>query len=118
VRRAAEGGDISVSAVRVLASAREVSPEAFARDEATLLEAASIHGARDLTRVTAHWKRMAESVSNGAGTASGSGGGSSPHRPWEAWCGWTATSTPIRVRPSSQPYRRDAEAKSRTDEDL
>jgi 5-methylcytosine-specific restriction endonuclease McrA len=59
-RSAAEAGDIPVSAVRLLPAAREVSPEAFARDEAMLIEAASIHGVRDLARVTAHWKRLAE----------------------------------------------------------
>ena len=59
-RRALEDGQISLSDVRVLASAQEAEPEAFARSEATLVQAARDHSVRQLQRVTAHWRRMAE----------------------------------------------------------
>ena len=38
-RRALEEGEVSMSAVRVLVSAREADPEAFTRGEETLVEA-------------------------------------------------------------------------------
>jgi hypothetical protein len=59
-RRALDDGDLSLSAARVLVAAREVDPDAFDRCERTLVDAARIHSVRDLQRVAAHWRRMAE----------------------------------------------------------
>ena len=59
-RHALDEGDVSLSAVRVLADAREVDPDAFARAETTLVEAARMHSLRDLQRVTAHWRALVE----------------------------------------------------------
>jgi uncharacterized protein DUF222 len=55
-RRALSEGDLSLSAVRVLVSARDADPEAFEGAEATLVEAARIHSNGDLRRVTAFWR--------------------------------------------------------------
>lgn len=59
-RRALDDGDLSLSAARMLVAAREVDPDAFDRCERTLVDAARIHSVRDLQRVAAHWRRMAE----------------------------------------------------------
>jgi Domain of unknown function (DUF222)/HNH endonuclease len=55
-RRAAEDGELSLSAARVLAEARVVDPEAFADAEAELVEAARLHASQYLRRVTAFWR--------------------------------------------------------------
>jgi len=60
VRRALEAGEISLPAVRVLAQAREADPEAFARSEPGLVEAARIHATGDLRRVAAYWRQAVE----------------------------------------------------------
>lgn len=60
VRHALDEGDISLSAVRMLAGVREVDRAAFTRDEAALVEAARIHSLKDLQRVAAHWRALAE----------------------------------------------------------
>ena len=52
-QRALEEGEVSMSAVRILATAHDVDPEAFRRAEGQLVEAARIHSAGDLHRVTA-----------------------------------------------------------------
>lgn len=59
-RAALEDGEISLSAVRVLASAREVDPEAFSRSEVQLVEAARIHSTGDLRRITAYWREAVD----------------------------------------------------------
>jgi hypothetical protein len=59
-RRALEGGEVALSAARVLARAREAEPEAFAAAEADLVEAASIHSVADLKRVVAFWRETVE----------------------------------------------------------
>jgi Domain of unknown function (DUF222)/HNH endonuclease len=66
-RRALDEGDLSMSAGRVLVAAREADPEAFDRCEATLVEAARIHSARDLQRVASQWRQMAERDGSPAG---------------------------------------------------
>ena len=53
-------GVISLSAVRVLAGAREADPAAFAAAEAQLVEAARIHSVHDLQRVAAYWRALIE----------------------------------------------------------
>jgi hypothetical protein len=65
-RRALEGGDVSLSGVRVLAAARETDPEAFDASEQTLVEAARIHSVGDLGRVVAYW-RQAVQAERGSG---------------------------------------------------
>jgi hypothetical protein len=60
VRAAFEAGEVSMSGVRVLASAHEAEPDAFARAEAELTEAARIHSVGDLQRVVAHWRQAVE----------------------------------------------------------
>lgn len=59
-RQAFEGGAISLSAVRVLAEVRDLEPEAFARAEQTLVEAAERHSIGDLRRVAIHWRHVVE----------------------------------------------------------
>lgn len=57
---ALEAGDISMSALRVLARLREADPEAFERAEAELVEAARIHSTGDLQKVAAYWRQAVE----------------------------------------------------------
>lgn len=59
-RRALEGGDLSMSAVRVLVAARDADPPAFRRCEPELVEAARIHSVGDLQRVAAYWREASE----------------------------------------------------------
>ncbi len=59
-RRALEDGDLSMSAARVLAEARDTDREGFHRSEATLVEAARIHSMQDVRRVAAYWRQAAE----------------------------------------------------------
>jgi hypothetical protein len=49
-----------MSAVRVLATARDVDPSAFQLSEAQLVEAARIHSMHDLQRVAAYWRQAVE----------------------------------------------------------
>jgi len=60
VARAFGEGEVSESAVHVLASAHEVAPEAFARSEPALLEAARTMGIGELRRVTETWRIAAD----------------------------------------------------------
>jgi hypothetical protein len=59
-RRALDEGELSLSAIRVLVSARDADPEAFERGEPELVEAARIHSISDLQRVTAFWRQRVE----------------------------------------------------------
>jgi hypothetical protein len=59
-RRALDAGDLSMSAVRVLVTARDADPEAFALSEAHLVEAAGIHSIHDLQKVVAYWRQGVE----------------------------------------------------------
>ena len=59
-RQALDAGEISMSAVRVLAAARDADPSAFERSEAQLVEAARIHSMNDLQRVAAYWRQAAQ----------------------------------------------------------
>jgi hypothetical protein len=59
-RAAFEAGDLSMSGVRVLASAHDVHPEAFGRAEAELTGAARLHSVPDLQRVVAYWRQGVE----------------------------------------------------------
>jgi hypothetical protein len=59
-RQALESGDISLSAVKVLAKAREADPEVFSRDEDTLLDAACKHSIGDLQKITTYWRQRVE----------------------------------------------------------
>jgi Domain of unknown function (DUF222) len=58
-RVAIEEGGISLSSARVLASARDANPEAFASAEPTLVDAARMHTLNDLQRVAAFWRDAA-----------------------------------------------------------
>jgi hypothetical protein len=58
-RRAVEEGDVSLSSARVLVTAREADPDAFAGAEETLVDAARIHTVGDLQRVAAYWRDVA-----------------------------------------------------------
>jgi Domain of unknown function (DUF222) len=60
-QEALAAGEISSSALDLLVRAREADPEAFARSEAVLVEAARRHPIGDLSRVLAHWALLAES---------------------------------------------------------
>ena len=59
-RRALDSGAVSLSAARLLASARGVDADAFARSESDLVDAARIHSIQDLTRVVTFWRERAE----------------------------------------------------------
>lgn len=59
-RRALGSGAVSLSAARLLASAHDVDPRAFAAGEAELVDAARIHSIQDLTRVVTFWRERAE----------------------------------------------------------
>ncbi len=59
-RRALEAGELSMSAVRVLVSARDTDTSAFERAEATLVEAARIHSMNELGRVVSFWREGVE----------------------------------------------------------
>ena len=59
-RTALDEGDLSMSAVRLLVSARDIDPEAFVHAEAQLVEAARIHSVGDLQRVAAFWRQQVE----------------------------------------------------------
>jgi hypothetical protein len=61
-RRALDDGEISLGAARLLADAHEAHPEAFARAEERLVEAARIHTVGDLHRVAAFWRRRVEDL--------------------------------------------------------
>jgi hypothetical protein len=58
VRDAFEAGAISLSAVRVIAEARESEPEGFDDAQAMLIEAGSRLSINDLRRVTTHWQHV------------------------------------------------------------
>ncbi|HEU4528423.1 MAG TPA: DUF222 domain-containing protein [Actinomycetota bacterium] len=60
VRRSLEDGEVPLSAVRTLAEAREADPEALARSESQLVEAARIHANGDLRKIVAYWRQAAE----------------------------------------------------------
>jgi hypothetical protein len=60
VARAFGEGEVSESAVQVLASAQEVAPEAFALSEPSLLEAARTMGIGELRRMTGTWRIAAD----------------------------------------------------------
>lgn len=59
-RRALEDGEPSLSALRILAQAREVEPEAFRDAESHLVEAARLHSTDHLQRVASSWRQAAE----------------------------------------------------------
>jgi hypothetical protein len=59
-RRAIDDGELSMSGLRVLASAREADPEAFRASERLLVDAGRVHSVRDLARVAAYWRQAVE----------------------------------------------------------
>jgi hypothetical protein len=59
-RRALDDGELSMSAVRVLVSAREADPPAFRDSEPQLVDAACIHSMQDIRRIAAYWRQAAE----------------------------------------------------------
>jgi hypothetical protein len=59
-RQALQEGEVSLSAVRVLATAREADPSAFERSEGELVEAARIHSMQNLQKVAAYWRQAVE----------------------------------------------------------
>src|SRR6266571_4158447 len=63
-RAALAAGDVSLSAVKVLAGAREADSEAFARCEHELVDAARVHSIADLQRVAAYWRQRVEHECN------------------------------------------------------
>ena len=64
-RRALEEGTISLSAVRVLAGARDADPSVFASAEELLVQAAQMHPIHGLQRVAAHWRNLVEQEREG-----------------------------------------------------
>jgi hypothetical protein len=59
-RRALDEGELSMSAVRVLVTARDADPTAFRESETQLVDAARIHSMQDLQRVAAYWRQAVE----------------------------------------------------------
>ena len=59
-RGALRAGEISMSAVRSLAAAHDVDPEAFVEAEHALVDAARVHAVGDLQRALAVWRERAE----------------------------------------------------------
>jgi hypothetical protein len=59
-RDALARGDLSMSATRVLVSARRSDEEAFGRSEEQLVEAARIHSVSELGRVAGYWRQAVE----------------------------------------------------------
>jgi hypothetical protein len=59
-RETVASGEVSMSAARVLVSAREADPDAFGRAEALLVEAARVHPVADLHRVATFWRQQVE----------------------------------------------------------
>jgi hypothetical protein len=59
-RTALEAGELSMSSVRVLTSARAFDPVAFERAEPELVDAARLHSVHDLHRVAAFWRDATE----------------------------------------------------------
>lgn len=60
IRNALENGEVSLSAVAVLVSARETDPQAFDRSERELVDAARTASIYDLKRIAAFWREGAE----------------------------------------------------------
>jgi hypothetical protein len=59
-RGALDAGDLSMSAARVLVTARDADPAAFEPAEMQLVEAGRIHSIGDLQRVVAFWRQGVE----------------------------------------------------------
>jgi len=59
-KAALDAGDVSLSAVKVLAFAREADPDAFADGEARLVQAARVHSVGDLQKVATYWRQRVE----------------------------------------------------------
>ncbi len=59
-RRALEAGELSMSGVRLLVTARDADPEAFRAAEPILVEAARVHSVTELGRVLAFWRDRVE----------------------------------------------------------
>ena len=94
-RRALEAGQLSMSAVRVLVSARDTDTSAFERAEATLVEAARIHSMNELGRVVSFWReRVEREQALGGEERLRPVGGSTPYPRFSGWCDSTGTSTP------------------------
>jgi Domain of unknown function (DUF222)/HNH endonuclease len=53
-------GEISMSAAKMLVYSRQVNPDAFGEAEPYLVQAARIHSFKDLSRVLAYWRQRAE----------------------------------------------------------
>ena len=60
-RDAFDEGAVSLCAVKLLAAARQVDPEAFDLSEGTLVDAARTHSAGDLNRVLGYWRERVQS---------------------------------------------------------
>jgi Domain of unknown function (DUF222)/HNH endonuclease len=60
LRSTVRTGDVPISAVRILAAAHEAEPDAFARAEERLVEAARVHPLAGLQRVVAVWRQVVE----------------------------------------------------------
>jgi hypothetical protein len=57
---ALQEGEISMSAIKVLAAARQTDPSAFDRSEPQLLETARVHAIGDLQRVVGFWRQQVD----------------------------------------------------------
>jgi hypothetical protein len=57
---ALEAGEVSLSAARALVVAREEDPEAFARSERDLVDAARLQSIRNLEKICAYWRQTVE----------------------------------------------------------
>ena len=96
---ALDEGRMSLGAVSLLARARQVHPDAFARAESALVEAARVHPVGELERVLGHWRHRVESERLETDTLRDGRRLMRPS-PSEAWFGSTETSTPTRANHS------------------
>jgi hypothetical protein len=93
--RALQEGEVSMSAIKVLAAARQTDPSAFDRSEPQLLEAARVHAIGDLQRVVGFWRQQSITLTTCEATMPPArGGGCTPPRRTWGWSVSTATSTP------------------------
>ncbi len=91
---ALQEGEVSMSAIKVLAAARQTDPSAFDRAEPQLLEAARVHAIGDLHRAVGFWRQQIDHAHDLRGDDAAARGGCTPPRRTWGWSVSTVTSTP------------------------
>jgi hypothetical protein len=99
-------GSVTSGAVRVLAAAREASPEAFASDETALVEAAMRRPIEELRRIVGEWSQAIDerdALERTEALRRRRRLNVCPIR--TGWFGWRENSTPKAARQCSRPFR-------------